>query len=288
VLRLSLAIAGLLAALQVQIGQLQIPAPVGFVNDFAHVIPDSNAARIQQIIEDVRGKSGGDIAVVTLPDLKGRDPADVALRVGRAWGVGSKGNPGDPARNRGVVILLVPKETSSDGRGHVQIATGFGSEGFLTDATTGEIQDEALPYLRQGDYGDAIQLITLRVAQRFAGEFNFQLDTTLRAPETVAPRGARGPVGSSGSGGISPIFLFFIFIVLMLLLSGGRRRSGCGPGCLFLPFPIGGGWGGGRGGNFRVSHGLSIFDGTTRRDCAREFCRDYVMELVGSSIFSSI
>jgi len=239
-------IAALAAALQVQIGQLQIPAPVGFVNDFAHVIADDKAARIQRIIEDVRAKSGGDIAVVTLPDLKGRDEAEVALRIGRAWGVGSKGNPGDPARNRGVVILVVPKETSSDGRGHVRIENGLGAEGFLTDATSGEILDEALPYLRQADYASAIELMTLRVAERFANEFNFQLDTTLAAPApALAPRGARGPAGRSG--GVNPIVWLVLFIIIMSLLSSGRRRRGCGPGCLFIPFPIGGGWGGGGG-----------------------------------------
>src|SRR5690348_15697782 len=193
--------------MQVQIGQLQVPAPVGFVNDFANVIPPQNKTRIEQIVEDVRAKSGGDIAVVTLPDLKGRDERDVALRIGRAWGVGSKGKPGDPARNRGVVILVVPKETSSDGRGYIAIQTGLGSEGFLTDATTGEIRDEAIPLLRQRDYGGAIELMTLRVAQRFANEFNFQLDTSLRAPTpSLTPRGARAPVGRT-RGGISPFVL---------------------------------------------------------------------------------
>src|SRR5438067_645019 len=143
----------LVAALQLRIGQLQVPAaPVGFVNDFAQVIPADRAARIQRIIEDVRAKSGGDIGVVTLPDLKGRDKADVAREIGRAWKVGSAGKPGDPARNRGVVILVVPKETSSDG-GPVRIENGFGAGGFLTDATTGAIEDEAIPLLRQQDYG---------------------------------------------------------------------------------------------------------------------------------------
>jgi len=230
--RLGLALAALLSALQVRIGSLQVPAPVGFVNDFASVIPPDNAARIQRIIEDVRTKSGGDIAVVTLPDLKGRDKADVAREIGRAWKVGSAGKPGDPARNRGVVILVVPKETSSDG-GHLRIENGLGTEGFLTDGITGQIEDEAVPLLRQQDYGGAIELMTLRVAQRFATEFNFQLDTSFRAPApTFTPRGARGPVGSSrGVGGISPIFWLFLFFVVISLLGGRRRRQHCQHDC---------------------------------------------------------
>src|SRR5205823_2565694 len=78
--------------------QLSIPAPQGYVNDFAGVVPAASVQRIQRIIDDVRAKSGGEIVVVTLRDLAGRDKADVALQIGRQWGVGKKGNPGDVAR----------------------------------------------------------------------------------------------------------------------------------------------------------------------------------------------
>ena len=89
---------------------LQLPAPVGYVNDFAHVIPPDKAAAISAIIDDVKAKSGGEIVVVTLPDLKGRPVEEVGLQIGRQWGVGRKGNPGDPARNTGVILLVVPKK----------------------------------------------------------------------------------------------------------------------------------------------------------------------------------
>lgn len=232
--------------------QISIPAPQGYVNDFAGVIPAASVPRIQRIIDDVREKSGGEIVVVTLRDLGGRDQADVAREIGRQWGVGKKGNPGDAARNTGVVILIVPKETSSDGRGHFRIETGQGAEGFITDATSGSIQDEALPFLRQGDYGSALELTTLRVAQRFASNFNFTLDTTLRAPVEQPPDVSQ-PRGRPG--GINPVVFFVIFLIVMSLLSGGRRRRGCG-GCIpiFLPFG-GGGWGGGGFGGGRGGWG---------------------------------
>src|SRR3954469_4086261 len=123
---------------------ISIPAPVGYVNDFANIIDAAPAARISAIAADVKAKSGGEIVVVTLPDLKDRDIADVARTIGRDWKVGAAGSVGDAKKNAGVIILLVPKATSSDGRGHVRIETGYGAEGFLTDATTGAIQDEAL------------------------------------------------------------------------------------------------------------------------------------------------
>jgi uncharacterized protein len=181
--------------------------------------------------------------------LGNRDVGDVALRIGREWKVGAAANIGDRSRNAGVVILVVPKETSSDGRGHISLQTGQGAEGFITDATTGDIRREAIPYFQQQDYSTALELITLRVAQRYEKEFGFALDTS------VVPREMARPIGGS-SRGISPQALFIAFIVIFFVLSalarasGGRGNNGCLT-ALFIADSLsnsrrrGGGWGGG-------------------------------------------
>jgi uncharacterized protein len=220
-----------------------IPAPRGMLNDFAGVIPAAQAARIEALANDVRAKSGGEIAIVTLRDLGGRDVSEIALRIGREWKVGAAAKIGNATRNAGVVILVVPKETSSDGKGYVRIETGQGSEGFITDGQSGEIIREAIPYMQRRDYGDAIELMTQRVAQHFAASFNFSLDS-------AGPPPARRQVSrrTEPSGGFPPALVFFIFVVLVLLLSRGR-----GSGCLWLALASGrggGGWNSGGGGGF--------------------------------------
>jgi uncharacterized protein len=239
----------------VAVGQqpLTIPPPTGVVNDFAHVLDPATIERITRIAEDVRNKSRGEIAVVTLSDIGQRAPADVALQIGREWKVGKIGNPGDPTRNAGAVVLLVPKETSSTGRGQCFIATGQGAEGFITDATAGDICREATPAFIQRDYATGLELVTLRTAQRFAMEFGFSLDSSLAAPLPLQ-NPARQP-----RRGIPPFVIFLVFFVVLSLLSSWSQRaqrrgqrSGCG-GCiwpLLLSMPSGGrrGWSGGGGG----------------------------------------
>ena len=232
-------VAFLAAAMLFQSG-LQIPPPRGLVNDFANVLPAASVARIEHMAQDVRDKSRGEMAVVTLTDLGGRDPMDVALQIGREWKVGNMAPIGDQSRNAGVVILVVPKEKAPDGRGRCRILTGQGTEGFITDATSGTICREATPLFQAQDYGAGLELVTLRVAQRYAQEFGFTLDTTLGAPAYTP---SRRPVERRG-GGINPIFLLIILFVVLSML-GGRRRRGCLP--IFIPFG-GGGWGGGGGG----------------------------------------
>ncbi|HEX9381954.1 MAG TPA: TPM domain-containing protein, partial [Gemmatimonadaceae bacterium] len=167
------------------------------MNDFAHVISPDAAQRMERIAQDVRAKSRGEMTIVTLPDIGTRDVQEAALLIGREWKVGKIGNPGDPTRNAGAVILLVPKETSRDGRGHCFIATGRGAEGFITDADAGDICREATPAFMQKDYSTGLELVTLRTAERFAKEFNFQLDTTLAPPQVAAPSN-NYPTSSSG------------------------------------------------------------------------------------------
>lgn len=234
---------------------IQVPAPRGYVNDFANVLPPASEARIERTVDDVREKSGGEIVVVTLPDPGRHDVADVAREIGRQWRVGKAGKPGDPARNTGVVVLVVPKETSSDGRGHFRIETGTGAEGLLPDGLTGRIQDEALPILARRDYGAALELTVRRIAERYAEEFHFTLASagTPEAGERLPREAPARPSPEAPAGGGIPFgvlliaFIFLIFLFNWLSAARGRRRRGCA-GCLpvFLPLPGGGygGWGG--------------------------------------------
>lgn len=54
--------------------------------------------------------------------------------------MGRRGDPGDPARNTGIVVLVVPKETAPDGRGQLKIETGTGTTRFITAAEAGRSQ----------------------------------------------------------------------------------------------------------------------------------------------------
>jgi uncharacterized protein len=215
----------LVASLLVAAQDVQLPPPPrGFsptqadmVVDVASVLSVDAVARINRIIFDVKAKSGGEIVVVTLPDLAGRDVGDVAMRIGRDWKVGVDATIGDRSRNAGVVVLVVPKETSRDGRGYISIQTGQGTEGFITDATAGDIRREAVPFFQQRDYSTALELISLRVAQRFEREFGFSLDTAL-VPEPVQGLGGRG-------GGIPQILLLVALVLLMIFSAMANARA---------------------------------------------------------------
>lgn len=269
-------VASLLAAQDVQLPSPPrgfSPTQADMVVDRANVLSTDAVARINRVIFDVKAKSGGEIVVVTLPDLSGRDVGDVALRIGREWKVGVAADIGQRSRNAGVVVLVVPKETSADGRGYISIQTGQGTEGFITDATAGNIRREAIPYFQQRDYSTALELITVRVAQRFEREFGFALDTAL-VPAPAESMGGRG-------AGIPPQLLLVAFVVLLFIFSAMANASRLGGrnGCLQALLVAdavshsrgrshwggggfgGGSWGGGGGGGFGGFGGGGGFSG---------------------------
>ena len=210
------------------VAQVQVPPPRGYVNDFAGVLDAASVAHMEAVVAEVREKTRGEIAVVTLPDIGDRPAADVALEIGRRWGVGARGEAGDPAKNLGVVVLLVPQKNHRPGTGQVFIATDRGAEGFLTDARVGRIRDAMTPYLAREQYGAGLVHGLNLIAQAFAQEFGVTLT------------GAPAPGPNDGSERLPiPVTWIIVFVIVLIVLSRGR--------ILLLPLRFGGLGGGGRG-----------------------------------------
>jgi uncharacterized protein len=244
---LQLAIATLLAAQGSGIAKLFPAQPSGYLTDAAGVVDPATAAAVDSVAARLRATTGAELAVVTLPVIDPYPAADVALAIGRAWGVGAKAEIGDQRRNAGIVLLLVPR--SEKQRGYVYIATGRGVEGIITDAIAGRVQDEMLPQLRNGQWGPALLLGSSRLA------------TLLRQGMGVADSADQASGSDSGQGGGPPPFLvlLIIFIFVMIAISravhggGGRRRR--------IYWGGGSGWGGGFGGGFGGGGGGGGFGG---------------------------
>jgi len=204
----------------------ELPRPQGYVNDFAGILSDEAKARIEALAREVNAQTKGDIVVVSLPDLGGRPVEEVSLRLGREWKVGADAAIGDAARNAGVVILIVPKETSTDGRGYCRIEVGQGAEGFILDATAGELCRAQVARFRAQDYGTALEALTFEVAELYANNFGVTLDLSGRPP----PPKRRNVRMRDDTRVLLPYFIaFFLFIFLSQNFRLRRRQ---GPGCM--------------------------------------------------------
>lgn len=217
-------------------------APIGRVSDFANVIDAADETRMTSLVERLLSATGAEIAVVTLPTVGDNEAAEVALRIGRTWRVGLAGEVGDSLRNRGLVLLLVPRQEGRPGSGQIRIEVGDGLEGVVTDALSGIIVRRIMtPRFANGEYSAGLLAGTEALVTEIARGFAVT-DSALANARPVA----REPGGNSGWGQLMPLIIFFlIFFILPMILGRGRPgRRGRGPRIYW-----GGPWtGGGRGG----------------------------------------
>lgn len=205
----------------------QWPAPVGYVNDFAHVIPADQAQALESFLQEVEQKTGSEIAVVTVPSVNGGDVDAAAVELYKTWGIGKKG------KDNGVLILAAIQDRRA------RIEVGYGLEGVLTDGDAGDIlRQQVYPSFKQQQYGqgliNAVQAIVQRIAPDAGGQTQVQNQ------------------GDEGSGRLSwiQIFLILVFILIFIINSLTRGRRGYWGGGGFYGGWGGGGFGGGGGGGF--------------------------------------
>jgi uncharacterized protein len=210
--------------------------PAGYVNDVASLLDPAARDSLENLLTRLRNATGAEVAVVTLPTIDDRDEAEVALAIGRKWGVGARAQIGDQRRNAGLVLLLVPRLNHQPGTGHVRIEVGQGLEGIVTDAASGQIRRDIMgPLLAREEYGPALVAGVRAITGLIARGYGVTDSTLAFTPLPAAP--SSGP--SSQLVSLLPILLFIVFVILSS--RGGRRRRVYWGG----PWIGGGGWGGG-------------------------------------------
>jgi uncharacterized protein len=211
----------------------EFPKPVGLINDFARLIPQSEKQKMETLAREVLQKTGTSVVVVTIQAIGDADVSMYVNELYQSWGIGKKGE------DKGVLIFLAVKER------RVRIETGYGVEGILPDGLVGEILDKyAVPFLKKGDYGKGLYNALAAVSQVIAKDAKIQLTGEVKVYSP--PRRRVGRLGFFPL--LLIIFILFSFLrrgrggilLPLLLLSSMGGRGGFGGGF--------GGFGGGFGG----------------------------------------
>lgn len=208
-----------------------LPAPTGYVNDFAGVLSPSTIQNVDALCEQVDHKAKAQIAVVTIKTLDGgQSIEEFATALEDKWKVGAKGT------DRGVLIVF-----SMNPRRY-RIEVGYGLEGILNDAKVGDIGRAMRPYLVRNDFNTGIPMGVGQIAQDIAADAGVTLTGTQPMPQYQDQQQRQH----------SPLSLVelvlgggFVLFILILLISTGNT------GLIFFLLGNllgGGGFGGRRGG----------------------------------------
>lgn len=230
-------------------------SPDTFYLDEMGVISQKVKDKIVKTNVELEQKTGSQVLVVTIKDLKGRDPVDYGVDLFNKWKIG------DATKKNGVLILLSQDLNESKGRNrHINIITGYGIEGRLNDGKVGRIIDEyMLDDLKDGNYSNALQEGFNAVVSEVAAEYDVELTGDFDKYQENLNRKTDPQVFNS------VLRMVIILLVLYFISRNNRRnnryRGRRRGGTIFFPGfgggfddddfgGFGGGFGGGSSGGF--------------------------------------
>jgi uncharacterized protein len=217
------------------------PSPPRLVNDLANMMSEDEEAKLEAKLQEYERTSSTQITVVTIKSLGSYEVAQYAIELGNRWGVGQKG------KDNGAVILA-----SLDDRA-VNISTGYGLEGTLTDIKSGQIiRNEILPAFKRSDFYEGFDHAADAIIAVTKGEY--------KAEERKNRDKDKMPAG----GAVLIIAIVYFIIWLMNKFRGGGGSYMSGRGSRHWgggPWLGGGGFGGGGFGGGSSGGGFGGFGG---------------------------
>lgn len=214
---------------------LKFPPLTGRVVDDAHVLSPQVQQQLTDQLAQLEAQTHHQLVVATLSSLQGDDIADYGYQLGRAWGIGQKG------QNDGVILIIAPSEH------RVRIEVGYGLEPVLTDALTSVIiQTRIVPKFKAGDISGGVVDGTQAIIDQLALPAD---QAQANAAAAIKPAAQTRSHGSPLAG--LPVLLILAFVFLVLRGGGGRGLGGALPWILLGALSNGrrdDGWGGGGGG----------------------------------------
>lgn len=224
-----------------------LPAPTGYVNDFAGVLSAEGRQRIEALCTELDHQAGAQIAVVTIKTLDDDQTIeDFSVALEEKWKVGKKGT------DKGLlfVVVLNPKK--------VRAEVGYGLEGALNDAKVGDIlRTDVDPPLSRGDYDMGMFAGVQDFAQVIAKDANVTLAPLPDQPVVHHYHREAAPQQGIGIGGLIGGGILILLLILMIATGNG----GWIWMILMMLMNGGGGGGGGRGGDGEGGGGFGGFGG---------------------------
>jgi uncharacterized protein len=201
---------------------LQVPPRAdGYVTDRAGLLSPAARENLETVLRAFEEKTSNQVVVATFPSLEGDSLEDFSMRLAEAWKAGQK------RKDNGVIFLVFKNDRK------MRIEVGYGLEGVLTDALSGQIISQvAAPYFRKGDYSGGILAGTGAIMKATQGEF----------------KGL--PQEESSNVALKWLFIFGVFALFHFMARASSRLTGKRRGGYSGFLPIGGGFGGGGGGGF--------------------------------------
>ena len=207
----------------------KLPAPIGdiYVQDFAKVLTDAEAAEIRSLGRTIEDQTTAQISVLTVDSIGEHTMEEFANEAFRKYGIG------DETQNNGVLLVMAVTDRL------IRIEVGYGLEGRIPDGKAGRILDQnAMPYLQKSQYNKAILETYKVLAKEVLAEYGEEGGVT---PPTQAQHSTANENGGIPAWLLIIIVVFVVFLdfkffggtltyLLLSIISMGRGGGGAGRG----------------------------------------------------------
>ncbi len=148
----------------------QLPKPSGYVNDFAEVVDAATKARLENILANLKQRTGIEFFVATVKSVGAEEIYDYSLRVADQWDVGSKSS-------RKALLLVIATDS---GKSFTQISGGVQTD--LPDGLTGQMDRRMRPKIESSGYSQGL-LTGIETVVNILGErSNFTFESLDQKP----------------------------------------------------------------------------------------------------------
>ncbi|MDO5715622.1 MAG: TPM domain-containing protein [Tissierellia bacterium] len=234
-------------------GKDDLPSVADFdynIYDELNVLTPETKEYLKRVNLDLKDKTGGEIAVVTVKNLHGMMPIEYGTALFEKIGIG------DEKKDNGTLILLAIWEEGGKMVREIRIESGYGTEGFIPDAIASRIFRNMVDIIKENEsqnrraYDPALKEGFNELISYYEKEYQVDI-------EGKAPYHNVNEEGEDSLGWKSIISLIILIYLLSLFFgkkgggggsSGGTRRRP--PTIFFGPTYRGGGFGGSSGGGF--------------------------------------
>lgn len=202
------------------INKSPLPAPTGFVNDYAGVIDSETKQRLEQTLTALKQQTNPqvEIAVAIVKTTGERDIFDYSQAVARGWGIGSKetDNPG--------ALLFIAVD---DRKYFTQVSKDLEDE--LPDGLVGSIQRQFLvPEFKKGNYAQGIEDTVNAYIRRIAEKQGINITGTTRPQTQPTAQPKRGGKSGFSLSSICCLVVIGIILLIIFIRGGGGRGGGLG------------------------------------------------------------
>ncbi len=184
----------------------QLPAPTGHVNDFAGVLNENKRQQLENILANLKLKTGIEFDIATVQSTSGQDISEFSLQLAKDWNIGARAS----VKKSLLLVLAVDEKTSF---------TRFSKsvQNDLPEGVLGQMGQRMRALVDAGQYSEGLNAGVQHFVNSLAQKLSFSTDDFDKAPsetvtkslpgsdqDTTKPAAQTDPVNTSASTEVLP------------------------------------------------------------------------------------